>query len=106
MQVVNKIDLRTAAVFQVNSVAQSYDNKVWLFDEQDAKLKKLNELGKLEIETGDIRLLAGINPSPEVIFEMEKYLCLYDSQHGLVLFDQLGVIGILFPLLAGTMYMV
>lgn len=90
MQVVNKIDLRTAAVFQVNSVAQSYDNKVWLFDEQDAKLKKLNELGKLELETGDIRLLAGINPSPEVIFEMDKYVCLYDAQHGLVLFDQLG----------------
>jgi hypothetical protein len=90
MQVINKIDLRNAAVFQVNSVAQSYDNKVWLFDEQDARLKKLNELGKLEIETGDIRLLAGINPSPEVIFEIDKYVCMYDSQHGLVLFDQLG----------------
>ena len=43
MQIVNKIDLRNSALFQVNAVAQSYDNKIWAFDEQEAKLKKINE---------------------------------------------------------------
>lgn len=90
MQVVNKVELRNAAIFQVNAVAQSYDNKFWVFDEQDAKLKKINEMGKVEIESADLRILAGINPSPNVIFELDKYVCMYDGQNGLILFDQLG----------------
>jgi hypothetical protein len=90
MQVVNKVDLRSASLFQVTAAAQSYDNKFWVFDEQDARLKKINETGKVETESGDLRLLAGINPSPDVIFELDKYVCLYDKQNGLVLFDQLG----------------
>lgn len=90
MQVVNKVDLRSASLFQVNAVSQSYDNKFWVFDEQDARLKKINETGKVEMESGDLRLLAGFNPSPDVIFELDKYVCIYDQRSGLVLFDQLG----------------
>ena len=29
----NTIDLRKQNIFQVNAIAQSYDNNIWLFDE-------------------------------------------------------------------------
>ena len=90
MQVVNKIDLRKTNIFQVNAIAQSYDNKIWLFDELDARLKKMNDQGVVELETSDLRLLLGLNPTPDVIFELDKYLCMYDAANGLMLFDQLG----------------
>jgi hypothetical protein len=90
MQVVNRIDLRKANIFQVNAIAQSYDNKIWLFDELDARLKKVSDQGNVELETGDLRLLLGLNPNPDVIFELDKYVCMYDPTNGLMLFDQLG----------------
>jgi hypothetical protein len=90
MQVVNRIDLRKTNIFQVNAIAQSYDNKIWLFDELDARLKKLSDQGVVELETSDLRLLLGLNPNPDVIFELDKYVCMYDAANGLMLFDQLG----------------
>lgn len=90
MQVVNRIDLRKTNIFQVNAIAQSYDNKIWLFDELDARLKKLSDQGVVELETSDLRLLLGLNPTPDVIFELDKYVCMYDAANGLMLFDQLG----------------
>ena len=39
------INLRTLNIFQVRAICQSYDNGIWLYDEQEAKLKKLNEEG-------------------------------------------------------------
>ena len=72
MQVVNKIDLRKAGIFQVKAVAQSYDNLLWVFDEQDSKLKKINEDGQLVFTTADLRLVfseADIPKNIEYIFK-------------------------------------
>jgi hypothetical protein len=99
MQVVNRIDLRKTNIFQVNAIAQSYDNKIWLYDELDARLKKLNDQGVVEIETGDLRLLLGLNPNPDDIFELDKYVCMYDPTNGLMLFDQLGAYRNTIPLI-------
>jgi hypothetical protein len=90
MQVVNRIDLRRLNIFQANAMAQSYDGKIWLYDEQEAKLKKLSDNGKVELETADLRLALGWNPAPQVIFELDQLVCLYDQSNGLLLFDQLG----------------
>ena len=40
MQIINKVDLRKNQLVQVNAVSQSYDNLIWIFDEQDNKIKK------------------------------------------------------------------
>jgi hypothetical protein len=90
MQVVNRIDLRRLNIFQANAMAQSYDGKIWLYDEQEAKLKKLSDNGKVELETADLRLVLGWNPAPQVIFELDQLVCLYDQSNGLLIFDQLG----------------
>jgi hypothetical protein len=47
LNVVNSIDLRKQNILQAKAIAQSYDNKIWVFDELESKLKKVEEDGKI-----------------------------------------------------------
>jgi hypothetical protein len=88
----NIIDLRKQNIFQVKAIGQSYDNKIWLYDELDNKLKKLDEEGKLEQETPDFRLLLGQVLSPIRIYDEDKYVYLYDTAKGVYVFDYYGTL--------------
>lgn len=92
LNVVNTIDLRKQNIFQVKAIGQSYDNKVWLYDELDSKLKKIDENGKLMQETPDFRLLLGKALSPIKIFDEDKYVYLYDTLQGVYIFDYYGTL--------------
>jgi glutaredoxin-related protein len=88
----NTIDLRKQNLFQVKAIGQSYDNKIWVYDELENKLKKIDESGKLMQETSDFRLLLGQAPSPLKIFDENKYVYLYDSLQGVYVFDYYGAL--------------
>jgi hypothetical protein len=92
MQVVNKIDLRKAGIFQVKAVAQSYDNLFWVFDEQESKLKKINEEGKLVFATADLRLVFSEPIVPSNIFDLGGFVYIYDEKNGLFIFDYYGAL--------------
>ena len=92
LNAVNVIDLRKENIFQVKAIGQSYDNKIWLYDELEGKLKKIDEDGKLLQETPDFRQLLGQAPSPIKIFDENKYVYLYDSAKGVYVFDYFGVL--------------
>ena len=86
----NTIDLRRQNILQVKAVGQAYDNKIWVFDEVENKLKKIDEEGKTLLETSDFRLLLGESASPQKIFDEDKYVYLYDSAQGIYVFDYYG----------------
>src|SRR5882724_3734982 len=86
----NSIDLRKQNIFQVKAIGQSYDNKIWIYDELENKLKKIDEDGKLLLETPDFRLLLGQAPSPQKIFDEDKFVYIYDSLQGIFVFDYFG----------------
>jgi hypothetical protein len=88
----NTIDLRKQNIFQAKAIGQSYDNKIWVYDELENKLKKIDEDGKLMLETADFRLLLGQAPSPIKIFDENKYVYLYDSLQGVYVFDYYGAL--------------
>jgi hypothetical protein len=92
LQVVNKIDLRKTGIFQVKAVAQSYDNLFWVYDEQDSKLKKINEEGKLVFATADLRLVFSEPIVPVNIFDFGGYVYIYDQKNGLFIFDYYGAL--------------
>lgn len=87
---VNTIDLRRHNVLQAKAIAQSYDNKIWVYDEVESKLKKIGEDGKLLQETPDFRLLLDKSISPVKIADENKYVYLYDSTAGIYVFDYFG----------------
>lgn len=86
----NSIDLRKQNILQAKAIGQSYDNKIWIYDELEHKLKKIDEDGKLLQETPDFRLLMGRAPSPQKIFDENQYVYLYDSARGVNVFDYYG----------------
>ena len=90
LNVRNIIDLRKQNIFQVRAIGQSYDNKIWLYDEVENKLKKIDEDGKILLETPDFRQLFGEAPSPQKIFDQDQFVYLYDSAKAVFVFDYYG----------------
>lgn len=86
----NSISLRSKNFFNVNSVATSYDNHYWIFDESDFKLKKIDDAGQVVSESGDLRLITEDAPSPQTIIESNNQLYLYDENKGVYIFDYYG----------------
>jgi hypothetical protein len=75
---------------QAKAVAQSYDNNYWVFDELENKLKKIDDNGKILLESADFRILFSDAFSPQKIIDENGMLFLYDEQKGWLLFDYYG----------------
>jgi hypothetical protein len=88
----NTIDLRKQNILQVHAIGQSYDNNIWLYDELENKLKKIDEEGKLLLETPDFRLIFGEAPIPQKIFDQNQYVYIYDSAKAVFVFDYFGTL--------------
>lgn len=86
----NTIDLRKQNILQVKAIAQSYDNNIWLFDELDSKIKKIDETGKLLQESADFKLLFDEVPNPSTIIDANNQLYLYNKNEGWLVFDYYG----------------
>lgn len=90
LNVLTNINLRKQNIFGVKTVASSYDNNIWLFDEQENKLKKIDDAGKVLTETVDFRLLFNSVPSPVQIADRDGFVYLYDPKKGVYVFDYYG----------------
>ena len=88
----NTIDLRKHNILQVRAIAQSYDNKIWVYDEVENKLKKIDEDGTLLQESNDFRQLFDPAPLPQRIFDEDQYVYLYDSSLAVYAFDYYGAL--------------
>ncbi|MEO5591330.1 MAG: hypothetical protein ABIR15_00150 [Chitinophagaceae bacterium] len=86
------IDLRKQNIFQAKAICQSYDNAVWVYDEGEAKLKRIGDDGNIIDQTGDFRLQLDEAPSPAFIEDHDRLVYLYDSSKGLLVFDYFGTL--------------
>ncbi|MEO6962067.1 MAG: hypothetical protein ABIY90_08875 [Puia sp.] len=87
---INSIDLRKFNFFQIRSIGLAYDNNIWLYDELDAKLKKIRDDGSLLLETTDIRQLTDSVPEVDMLTDQDGFVYLYDSLKGVFIFDHYG----------------
>lgn len=92
LNVRNTIDIRKLGIFQARAIAQSYDNGVWIYDELEAKLKRLNDDGVVVDQSSDFRQMMEAAPSPLQIIDQDKLVYLYDSMQGLFIFDYYGTL--------------
>jgi len=95
----NTLDLRRQNLFQVKAVGLAYDNNIWVFDEQEGKLKRVGEDGKLISQSNDLRQLFDTLPSPDFITDQDGLVYLYDSARGAFIFDYYGTLKSRVPLL-------
>jgi hypothetical protein len=89
---INTLDFRKADIFQAKAISLSYDNNVWIYDEQSAKLKKIGDDGKLITETVDLRQVLDAAPSPDKIIDRDGYVYLCDVNKGIFIFDYYGAL--------------
>lgn len=88
----NVINLRKEKIFNVKAIGSSYDNNIWVFDEGDAKLKKIDDNGTLLSETVDLRMIVDTIPSPSQLIDQDGYVHLYDPDKGFYIFDIYGAL--------------
>jgi len=81
------IDLRRLGITQVKAVAQSYDSNIWLYDEGEGKIKKIDDNNNVLLESSDLRLVFDDSLSPVKIIDNNGQLYLYDSRKGWLIFD-------------------
>jgi len=86
----NSINFRKQNIFTVKAIATSYDNNIWLFDEQELKLRKIDDEGKALMETNDWRQLFDSIPLPTQIIDRGNFVYLYDPEKGFYIFDYYG----------------
>lgn len=84
------IELRRHGMIQTSAIGLSYDNNIWLFDEYENKLKKINEDGTVILETPDFRMIFPDSVVPQQIIDQNGTVYLYDPRAGLYLFDYYG----------------
>lgn len=88
----NTIDLRKYGILQAQSVAISYDNNYWVFDEVENKLKKINDDGNLLLSTPDLRTVFDESFLPEKIIDYDGAVYLYNKNQGFKIFDYYGAL--------------
>jgi hypothetical protein len=86
----NTINLRKQNIFYVNAVTLSYDNYMWIFDEEDFRLKKIDEEGKVLQASTDWRMLFDTVPAPVKIIDRDNFVYIYDPAKGFYIFDYYG----------------
>lgn len=86
----SSIDLRRHNILQPSAIGLSYDNNIWVFDQYDSKLKKINESGNKLLETPDFRQLFGKSIVPQKIINDNGFVYLADSAQGIYVFDNYG----------------
>jgi len=86
----NVINLRKQNIFNVKTISASYDNNIWVFDEGDAKIKKLDDNGEVLSESVDLRMTFDTIPSPTSITDQDGFVYLYDPNKGFYIFDNYG----------------
>lgn len=84
------INLRSLNMFQVRAICQAYDNGIWVYDEQEARLKKISEDGVVASMSGDFRIFMDPVPMPAAMTDQDKLVYLYDPEKGLFTFDYFG----------------
>ncbi len=90
LNIINIIDLRNLNIFQAKAFGLAYDNNVWVYDELEAKLKRIGDDGTLIDQTTDIRQVVDSVPDPQVIIDQSGLVYLYDTAKGVYVFDHYG----------------
>ncbi len=90
LNIINTIDLRKQNIFQARAIGLSYDNNVWVYDELEAKLKKIDDNGSVLSQTTDIRQFVDVVPDPSAIIDQSSLVYLFDESKGVYIFDHYG----------------
>ncbi len=84
----NEINLKQINLYNPPAVGISADGKVWVYDNVNAKLKKIDEQMKTLLESNDLRIETETAPQPIFLVEKNNNIYLCDKELGIYVFDR------------------
>ena len=85
-----RIVLSTLGLIDIELVAMGNDNFIWLYDAADLQLKKLDQEGRISIQSDRLNQLLSQHPQPDRLLAFNTRLLLNDPDLGVMVFDQFG----------------
>ena len=89
---VNTIDLRKSGIWDAQTIATSYDNQYWVYDKQEAKIKKVDGQGRVTFVSNDLRQVFDEGVDPTKLLDRDGLLYAYDPGFGWYIFDYYGAL--------------
>jgi len=90
LSVTGTYDLKSINIPWAAAIGLSFDNNIWIYDEQDFRLKKIDEVLKLVHQSEDLSNYLDISLNPNFLMERNNWLYLNDPNHGIFVFDIYG----------------
>ena len=90
----------------ISAVASSTDGRIWFYDNIDFKLKKIDEAGKVFLESQQLNVLLEKAPNPNFMIERDRKVYLNDTSIGIMVFDIFGSYSKTIPLRGLTKFQV
>lgn len=86
----NELNLRKVNLVNVNVIAASAEGFLWVYDQFNASLNKLDMELNAVISGYDLRPQLGERPAPVCLIEKERKVYMVDAALGVFVFDQFG----------------
>lgn len=84
----NDLDLKKLSIFNAPAIGISVDGRIWVYDFNNARLKKIDDQLNVTNTSNDMRVESGTVPNPTCILEREGKVYLCDSANGIYTFDR------------------
>lgn len=85
-----ELDLRAQKVINANVIATSADANLWVYDQFNATLNKIDMQLNYVIQGNDLRQQLTELPTPILLRERERKVYMSDTAQGILVFDQYG----------------
>lgn len=82
-----EINLSEKNIGQAGAMARSYDNGLWVFDQADLQLKKMNKTGEITQMSGNIRQYMNTQNAVNFLYDDNDRVYTNDSSNGVLVFD-------------------
>lgn len=90
MNLSGQFNLQQFGFFRVNAVGMASDGRLWVYDEVNFRLKKVESDGTIVTEGGDMSLVLGKTIRPNFLVEKGQIVYLNDPNEGILVFDVFG----------------
>ena len=86
----NELNLRKLNQLNSNVIATSAEGNLWVYDQFNATLNKLDMQLNTMIQGNDLRQQLSVLPRPTCLLERDRKIYMVDSSQGVLVFDQYG----------------
>jgi UDP-2,3-diacylglucosamine hydrolase len=87
---VAEINLRSLGLNRVRAAGLARDGRIWVYDEANFELLKLDERGQVVRRSEPLNYVLGLELQPTQLIERNDRLFLLDPRHGVLVFDAFG----------------